>query len=939
MKAISNALSTDASVYEIFPERIITPVDNDHLVKYVRSVLKEKKSITMRAGGTSLGGQAIGDGVIIDVSQYLRKVIEYCPDQREVIVESGVIQDDLNELLAADSLRFAPDTSTSNRAMIGGMIGNNSCGSYSVYYGTTREHVKSIDVILSDGTETRFGPLTSKQLNSKLALEGIEGNIYRTVIQLLEQHGVAIVDAFPHPSIIRRNTGYALDVLYKKCQPFNPEGIPFNLAPLICGSEGTLAVIKSATLNLVELPLQRGLLCAHYDSVVSALDVVPELLELNPAAIELIDKPTLDGTLQNIMQKKNRFWIEGDPEAVLVIEFFADDHAGLEDQLLNCQRWLLANSAYAAPVIDTKDTSKVWEVRKAGLGMLMGKITREKAVAVIEDAVVPIDKLSAYYHDIRGLMSELGVNCVYYGHASVGLIHIRPELDLSTSKGKELFEIIAKLNSTLVKKYRGALSGEHGDGRIRAPFLKEQFGDLVYSCLVRLKKAFDPDNLLNPGVIIGDMAITQHLRADRQLSKQIETGFNWDSDISLLDAVEKCNGAGVCRKSVGKGVMCPSYQATRDESLSTRGRSNLLRLALTEDNPVNALSNSQLQSSLELCLGCKGCKTECPASVDMARIKSEILYQATKRFFTGISLNKMIFKVYGKLMVLGSRFPDAYNWVQNVWLSKVLLGIDMRRTLPVIRGDDLKSWWSTQLQTNEENKLTVWVLCDVYSQYQEPGIGRAVFNFLKETGVNIRPIFMKQSPRALISKGLLEDARNSLHECVGQLSGMKQDDIWLGIEPSEILVWRDEAKDLLSAKDNSWLCTKQALLFEELVLELEKKEMLPELKSINKKVFFHAHCHQKALSNSNDCERALKLIPGVNIRMVPSGCCGMSGEFGYQHYDLSKKIAEQILLPTLDEATSDDYVVATGTSCRHQISEFTEYNAMHSAELFAEAIA
>ncbi|MEA3404417.1 MAG: FAD-binding and (Fe-S)-binding domain-containing protein, partial [Pseudomonadota bacterium] len=629
-------LFTDASVFEIFPHEFNTPVSQQQLVEQVRQSLLVHKPVTMRAGGTSLGGQAIGSGAVIDISKYLNNVIEYRPKEKEVVVEPGVIQDDLNDFVKADGLRFAPDTSTSNRAMIGGMIGNNSCGAYSVYYGTTREHVKSVDVILADGTETTFEPLSAGLLKSRLEQQDFEGNIYRTVYHLLERHGKFILEHYPHLSIKRRNTGYALDELYRHHQPFNPKGKPFNLAPLICGSEGTLAVIKQACLKLVELPKNRQLICAHFDSIESAMKIVSRLLEFEPAAIELIDKATLDGTKTNRQQQANRFWIEGDPQAVLVIELFDDSLEGLKTRLQTQQAWLLNHGAYAAPLIDSNDSSRVWAVRKAGLGMLMGKVTRKKAVAVIEDAAVPVRSLFDYFQDVQALMAELNVNCVYYGHASVGLIHIRPELDLATSKDKTLLQSIAERNSKLVKKYRGALSGEHGDGRIRALFLKEQVGEQVYAYLLELKRAFDPHNLLNPGVIIGDTLITENLRADRQPQKVFETGFDWRKDLSLMDAVEKCNGAAVCRQSVGRGVMCPSYQATRDEQYSTRGRSNLLRYALTEANPINALTDSELQDALDMCLGCKACKTECPASVDMARLKSEVLYQIQGKGFCGI---------------------------------------------------------------------------------------------------------------------------------------------------------------------------------------------------------------------------------------------------------------------------------------------------------------
>jgi len=956
----------DSSVYELKPLGVKTPKSLKSLFDLVQNTLVSLESITMRAGGTSLGGQAIGSGVVIDVSKHLTNIIDYQPDLKQVTVEPGVIQDDLNDFVAVDGWRFAPDTSTSNRAMIGGMIGNNSCGSYSVYYGTTREHVKSLEVILADGSEAVFGPLSAEQLHDKLNQQDFEGSIYRTIIRLLETHGKQILEHFPHPSIKRRNTGYALDELYRHHQPFNPNGKPFNLTPLICGSEGTLAVVKTATLNLVPLPKHRQLLCAHFDSIEAAMKVISHLLEFEPAAIELIDKATLDGTKANIQQQANRFWIDGEPEAVLVCEWFAEDLADLNHQMITYQAWLLENNAYSAPIIDVKDASKVWEVRKAGLGMLMGKVTRKKAVAVIEDAAVPVRDLYDYFKDVQALMADLKVGCVYYGHASVGLIHIRPEIDLATTEGKKLFQTIAERNSKLVKKYRGAISGEHGDGRIRAPFIKEQVGQQVYAYLLELKRAFDPNNLLNPGVIIGDMPITQNLRADRQPKELLNTAFDWSKDLSLMDAVEKCNGAGACRKSAGRGVMCPSYQATREENYSTRGRSNLLRFALTEPNPQKALSDSELQDALEMCLGCKACKTECPANVDMAALKAEVLYQTNSKFVS-FNVSNWVLANYGFVLERGQKFPQLFNWLQSLSAVKAIMGVDSRRQLPQAYLTNLQAWWSeykvNQVGSSSDTsvKPKVWVLCDLFSQYQEPNVGKATLASLSRIGLDIEPIFMKSSPRALMSKGMLKEAKQALIEVVSQLSNYRTSDWIVGIEPSELLVWRDEAKKLLKECDfktsyhtsqgaiKVWLFNEDdsqtekqglsnILSYEELILKLNALEQLPSLSSLNKEVWLHVHCHQKALAKPVDSQSALELIPGVEVKMIASGCCGMSGEFGYKHYDVSKKIANQVLLPALKEANENDLIVATGTSCRHQLEDLGQYSALHISQVFAKAL-
>lgn len=938
-------ISTDASVFEIFPADFVYPKDHAHLLTCVRNALAKQQAITLRAGGTSLGGQAIGAGLLVDVSKHLTHILDYRPALNEIVVEPGVIQDDLNAFLKNDNLLFAPDTSTSNRAMIGGMIGNNSCGAYSIYYGTTREHVKSVAVILADGSQTTFHDLTPEALQQKQALPTLEGQIYRTVVQMLSQYGPQIVANFPHPSIIRRTTGYALDVLYQQHQPFNPNGKPFNLTPLICGSEGTLAVITQATLNLVPRPRHRQVFCAQFHSIDSALTLLPDYLKHQPAAVELIDKITLDATQNNKQQSENRSWIQGQPAAVLVVELFADRDETLQNTLKHHQAWMLTHGAYACPIIAPQHTQQVWNLRKAGLGVLMGSPTRKKAIAVIEDAALPVEHLLAYYQDIQALMAELNLGCVYYGHASVGLIHVRPEIDLATQTGQQLYLQVAQRSADIVKKYRGAISGEHGDGRIRAPYIEQQVGKEVYQLLVQLKQTFDPHGLFNPGVIIGKQSIVNNLRAHRQPQQRLTTGYDWSNDLSLMDAVEKCNGAGACRKSAGNGTMCPSYQATREEDYSTRGRSNLLRLALTEANPIAALNQQQLQQALSLCLGCKSCKTECPASVDMTKLKSEVLYQTQP-----ISIMRYAIQFYGPLMQAGALMPKVYNWVQNQNWMKQLMGVAPQRALPPISQFSLKRWYqhlpsqSTSKSTSHlsrqptlQNNPTkpaakVWLLIDLYSQYQEPNIGQAAIQTLRALGQDVEVIFLKTSPRALLSQGLLAQAKQALLDIQTQLVNLTAQDHIVGLEPSDTLVWRDEAADLLPKNQQAWWL-QQVLLFEEWVLHHHAQTPIA-FPALNKTAWLHVHCHQKALAQAAQAGQALELIPQLNIHTLATGCCGMSGAFGYQNYALSQTIANQSLLPALKQAQEDDIIIATGTSCRHQISDLAQGHALHPCEVF-----
>jgi FAD/FMN-containing dehydrogenase/Fe-S oxidoreductase len=920
-------ISTDASIFEIEPKEVIFPVDREDLINTIRRLLSENESFTMRAGGTSIGGQAIGSGVLVDISKYLTNVLSFSESDKEVVVEPGVIQDDLNIYLESFNLKFAPDTSTSNRAMIGGMIGNNSCGSYSVYYGTTRDHVKSVEVILSDGSLVMFKDLSQEELESKLQLKTLEGDIYRFFINLLQKNKTEILDSFPDESLIRRNTGYALDELIRKHQPFSVNGKEFNLAPLICGSEGTLGVVVSAKLNLVDLPKYKKLIVAHFSSDELSLSIVEQLLDFNPSAVEYIDKPTLDASKNNIQQEKNRVWINGNPKSVLIIEFFSDTLIELTSNLLECQEWLLSKGAYHVGLIDEKDHQKVWDVRKAGLGLLMGKVGAKKAVAIIEDAAVPLRHLFSYYQDVKTLMRFYNINAVYYGHASVGLVHIRPELDLSNPTDQIIMNDIAKNISTLVKKYKGSLSGEHGDGRIRSPFLKEQFGSNVYQYLVDLKKVFDPNNLLNPGVIINDGNILNNLRKVNQPEKSLLTGFDWNKDISFYYATEKCSGAGTCRKSAGQGVMCPSYRATRSEEFSTRGRANLLRRALNSNNPKEELKNEELKKALELCLSCKACKKECPASVDMSRLKSEYLYQ-TKTVQNQFELWQV--RNFGKILKAASRIPNLFNFLQSRSMTKKILGIN--RNLPDLQKETLKSWWNKNKHIKKGHNVTVWVICDLFTQYYDTKIGRDLINFLKACDVNIRLISYDDSIIAMISKGLLVEAKNALKEMKFKLKDVSENDYIIGIEPSETLVWRDDATSLLSGK------LPRVLLFEELVLKLNNQDLMPKLKSIDSRVWVHTHCHQKALTDDIDLLRSLKLIPGIKVKMLNTGCCGMAGDFGYKYDDISKTIAHQSFDGPFKRINDDDILIATGTSCRKQISDVFQTKSIHLPQLFARTV-
>jgi FAD/FMN-containing dehydrogenase/Fe-S oxidoreductase len=920
-------ISTDASIFEIEPKEVLYPINIGDLIRTVRDLLSKGQSFTMRAGGTSIGGQAIGSGFVIDISKHLTNIIYFSKEDKEIVVDPGVIQDDLNDYLKIHNLKFAPDTSTSNRAMIGGMIGNNSCGAYSTYYGTTREHVKSVEVLLSDGSLVTFGEVNESELKQKLLLKTLEGDIYRFVINTLEKNRLEILNAFPDKSLIRRNTGYAIDELIRKYRPFNPAGKLFNLTPLICGSEGTLGVVVSATLKLVNLPKHNSLIVAQFFSDKKALSAVKELMKFRPSAVEFIDKPTLDASKNNLEQSNNRAWIKRDPEAVLIVEFFSDSKDNLKHVIKSCQKWLKLKGAYDYSEVSKEDYKKIWNVRKAGLGLLMGKSGPKKALAVIEDAAIPLKHLYQYYKEVKKIMKFYDVHAVYYGHASVGLIHVRPELDLSLSIDREKMRNIALDVSKLVKKYKGSLSGEHGDGRIRAPYIKDQFGSVVYQHLVDLKNIFDPKYLLNPGVIIGNMPITKQLRPVTPLVNNIMTGFDWSGDLSFFSAVEKCNGAGVCRQSVGRGIMCPSYKATRDEKFSTRGRANLLRRALHSVNPSEELKNSELKEALDLCLSCKACKSECPASVDMSKLKSEYLYQTQSK---GIFKDWHI-KYFGHILKIGSLSPKLFNYIQNLPIVKKITKI--QKNPPNLANNSLDAWWKENQKNNENvNSCSVWVVCDPYTQYYDVETGKDFLTFLQACNVNINVIFSMHSIRMMISYGLLDHAKNTASKVINDLNSVSEGDFVVGMEVSEVLAWRDDIKSLIGVK------APKMLLFEELVLKLNQCGNLPVMSELNSKVWVYKHCHQKALNNNSKLEQALSLIHGIEIDIINRGCCGMAGDFGYKFPEISKKIAQQSLDGVTTKIKNNDDLVATGVSCRQQFSNIFQNNAVHLAHIFVKTI-
>ena len=936
--------ATDASVYQELPVSVAFPENSDDCIALVKVASKNKTPLIFRAAGTSIAGQCVGGGQVVDVSRFLTGILGE-PSENQIRVQPGVIHSDLDLFLKPFNLKFAPEISTSNRCMIGGMIGNNAAGSHSVIYGTTREHVIVIEALLSNGTVVEFGPLTDEQLQAKCTLPTREGEIYRTVTGVINKHRGQILKRYPKPEIIRRNTGYPLDVLANS-QPFNSQGPPFNLAPFLCGTEGTLAFTLSATLSLVEPPEAKGLVCIHFTTLDEAMLATPVILKHQPAAIELMDKRLLALTENHIVHRRNRQWIEGSPEAVLAVEFFGRSDLEIHKKIKTLTASLNAQKlGYAYPVISTADTTNVWAIRKAGLGLLMGVNQPKKPVAVIEDSAVAPSDLFSYTKAISAIMAREKINCVYYGHASVGLLHLRPELDLAQSEDLLLFTALADEIADLVKRFNGSLSGEHGDGRLRGPFLEKMVGAELYDAHEDIKKAFDPDAIFNPGKILTKAPIDQPLRvANCKVQWQGETGFDWLGDLGLPAVVEKCNGAAVCRKSAGAGALCPSYHATGEEFYNTRGRSNLLRFLLRSGRDFKQeLLNPALVQSMDFCLSCKACQSECPASVDMARLKAEYLYQ--RRLAHGWSFKDRGVLMYPYYLRLASKLPELANRLQATTLFKKMAGVSPQRQLPAFALVPFTKGVERAVNA-ESSGQNVILLVDIFTQYQNPQIAEDAVTVLKAASLTVHPVLMKTSPRQLISQGLLAEAKTASQQLLGQINAHPREFLIVGLEPSELLVLRDELVSLVGAeyKEQASEIKSRAFLLEELLAtQFSSHNAVTErftqlLKQDPVRVAIHTHCHQKSWVGNTSIEIVFSLLPGVTFSVLKTGCCGMAGQLGYENPEFSEKVAKTSFLPALITLDKETVLIAGGCSCRAQAAILADIKALHPAVFLAERL-
>ncbi|MEI6184032.1 MAG: FAD-linked oxidase C-terminal domain-containing protein [Bacteroidota bacterium] len=954
---IRTLYATDASAYREMPLAVAIPKTEEDILLLIQFATANNTSIIPRTAGTSLAGQVVGNGIIVDVSKHFTKILELNTAEHWVRVQPGVIRDELNMFLKPHGLFFGPETSTANRAMIGGMVGNNSCGSNSVVYRSTREHLLEVKAILSDGSKVTFGALSIDEFHAKCEAATLEGAIYKKVRSLLSNadNQEEIRKEFPKKTVERRNTGYAVDMLLETA-PFTAGEEDFNFCKLIAGSEGTLAFLTEIKLNVSPLPpAEVGLLCVHFNSIDEALRANLIGLKYNPSASELIDHYILECTKDNIEQSKNRFFVQGDPGAILVIEFCRDNRADIEAICKDVEADMrAAGLGYHFPLLFGNDSKKIWSLRKAGLGLLSNLPGDEKAVPVIEDTAVDVHDLPDFIREFNVILKQYNLYSVHYAHAGSGEIHLRPIINLKTVEGNELFRKIAEEIATLVKKYKGSLSGEHGDGRLRGEFIKQMVGEQNYALLKEVKKTFDPNNVFNPNKIVDTPPMNTMLRyVPGQQTPEFKTYFRYANQ-DVLQHAEQCNGSGDCRKTeLSGGTMCPSFMATRNEKDTTRARANILREFLTNSTKANRFNHKEIKEVMDLCLSCKGCKSECPSNVDMAKLKAEFLQHYYDD--NGVPFRSRLIANFSTSAKLGSIAPGIYNYMmKQPFISKTIkriIGFAPQRSMPLLHDETLLEWYNEKIKTKtgktkEEEKLkTVYLFCDEFTNFNDTPIGIKTILLLEHLGYEVIIPYHLDSGRAPMSKGMLKKAKTFANRNVELLHALvTADRPLIGIEPSAILSFRDEYPDLVDEKlhEASKELAKNVFMIDEFIaLEIDKGNIKKEqFTTAHKEIKLHGHCQQKSVGLLSNTVKVLSFPANYSVETIPSGCCGMAGSFGYEkeHYELSVQVSELVLMPFVRKQAEEVIIAAPGTSCRHQIKDGANRKALHPVEVLYDAL-
>ncbi len=954
--AVIMSYATDASVYQEKPVAVAIPKTIDDIKRLISFANQNHITLIPRAAGTSLAGQVVGSGIVADISKYFTSIIEVNQQDKWVRVQPGVIRDDLNVYLKPYGLMFGPETSTANRAMIGGMIGNNSSGLHSIIWGDTRENIVEVKALLSDGTEVVFNDLSEEAFYKKCKQDNLEGEIYKSVERLLSNQAnqQAIEEGFPKKSVHRRNTGYALDSLL---QMFQFKGnATFNLSKLIAGSEGTLCFITEATLKLRNLPpKEKCIVAVHTHSIKEALKANLVALQHKCSASELVDFIILEFTKTNIDQSKNRFFIEGEPKAILMVEFFDDRIDTLNSKAAHFIEQLRSEKfGYAYPILYGSDTDKAWDLRKAGLGLLRNEPGDTQPVNLIEDCAVDAQDLPDYIDEVEALLKKHEVKYSMYAHAGAGELHVEPMINLKTSAGKTLFKTILQETAVIVKKYKGSLSGEHGDGRLRGEFISYIMGEKNYQLFKNVKDIFDPHKVFNRGKIVDTPPMNEFLRykQDEQKSK-VNTIFDFTNQESILHLAEKCSGSGDCRKThVSGGTMCPSYMATRSERDTTRARANMLRHFYTNEatGKTNAVSHDEVRDVLDLCLSCKGCKSECPSSVDVGKMKAEFTQQYYDK--KGVPFRSKLIGNFTSHMALAATVPWAYNALFKMPFLRrsinKIVGFHPDRTMPLLHKTTLTKWFSKHKHDKKniaKPTRSVYLFCDEFTNYNDVEVGKKTILLLEKLGYSIIIPEHIESGRTYLSKGLVRKAKEIAIANVELLKDMVSEETpIIGIEPSAILTLRDEYPELVPFEllFHAKKIAKYSFLFEEwFAREIEKGNIHEDQFTSKKaKVCIHGHCHQKSLSSVNYIKRSFAMMRNYEVEEIPSGCCGMAGSFGYEaeHYKVSMQIGELVLFPAIKKLKNEVIIAASGTSCRHQIKDGTGRVSKHSAEILFDAL-
>lgn len=931
--------ATDASIYEMEPVAVVYPRTPEDVQHVVRVAAELQVPVLPRGAGTSLAGQTVNHAIVIDYSRHMSKLIELNVDERWVRVEPGIVVDELNRVLKPHGLQYPIDTSTKNRATIGGGIGNNSCGAHSCVYGKTNDQVIELDVVLSDGTATTFEELKGAKLASKLELPDLEGAIYRGSREIAQAHQQEI--AARYPNIQRRVSGYNLDAALDKDR--------LNLSDIVVGSEGTLALVTTATIHVVPLPKLKGIAAVHCHDITQAAHATITSLSHDVSAIELIGEAIIERCRESIGYSKLVDRVVGEPGAILMVEFYGDTNDEIERKLDDLAADLLSSGlAYSVPTTtDNSEQTQWWRIREAGLGLLMSVKGDAKPVAIVEDTAVAPEKLAEYLTRFDAVVKSHGTTAAYYGHASVGCLHIRPLVNLKTEDGLNTTEAIAAEIADLVLEFGGSLSGEHGDGILRGVFTEKMFGPEITDAFRELKQTWDPKRILNPGKIIDTPGFRENLRlSPATVNEQVATHLDFTADGGIARAVELCNGQGACRKL--DGGMCPSYMVTLEEEHSTRGRANLLRQALNGVVPASELTGNRIQEALDLCVECKACKSECPSGVDMAKLKYEVL---TKHYEEhGVPLRSWMFGRIRTLSRVGSVVAPIVNFFNRNSLVRIALhrigGIHRQRPLPALAQRSLRRQLADRPKNHTSPRGKAVFFDDTFTQYYQPEVGKAAFAVLEALGYDV--VLVEQlgcCGRPLISKGQLGTAKEWAQSNIERLLPYADADIPIvGVEPSCLLTLRDEYPELVES-ESARKVAESALLLDELVTELAEnnpediRDIFNHESESRGDILIHGHCHQKALVGMAPTEAALR-IAGYRPTTIESACCGMAGSFGFEaeHYDISEMMARRTLVPTVDATSPRTEIAITGVSCRQQIDHFSSREPRHVVEYLAKAL-